>query len=192
MCTVSNNIETSTLSYYTCPHSFTPKASKAQIRQRCGRDYSKETGISRQHSAARRRNGANRKTRQNNIVTSRQYGRHAVYVSGDVRFQDGDAFDLGTLGGGTFSFIFFYCYSMSALALAYIAIRYTHWTTVLLWYNGLCDIGVLLMYDASQCGWRISPIRLSNVRPSPLICIPNMSGLLRPRVIKPLHYPRLS
>ena len=33
-------------------------------------------------------------------VTSRQYGRRAIYVSGDVRFQDGDAFDLGKLGGG--------------------------------------------------------------------------------------------
>ena len=33
-------------------------------------------------------------------VTSRQYGSRAIYVSGDVRFQDGDAFDLGKLGGG--------------------------------------------------------------------------------------------
>ena len=69
---------------------------------------------------------ANRKTRQNNTVTSLQYGRRAVYVSGDVRFQDGDAFDLSKLGGGTFSFILFYSYSMSALALAYFAIRYIY------------------------------------------------------------------
>ena len=102
MCTVSNNIETSRLNYYKCPHSFTPLASKAQIPQQCGREYIKETGISRQHSAARRGNGANRKTRHNNTVTSRQYGRRAFCVSGDVRFQDGDAFDLGKLGG-TFS-----------------------------------------------------------------------------------------
>ena len=98
MCTVSNNIETSRLKYYTCPRSFTPLASKAHIPQRCGRDYTKETGISRQHPAARRGNGANRKTCHNNTVTSRQYGRRAIYVSGDVRFQDGDAFDLGKLG----------------------------------------------------------------------------------------------
>ena len=100
MCTVSNNIENSRLKYDTCPRSFTPLASKAQIPQRCGRDDTKETGISRQHPAARRRNGANRKTCHNNTVTSRQYGRRAIYVSGDVRFQDGDAFDLGKLGGG--------------------------------------------------------------------------------------------
>ena len=33
-------------------------------------------------------------------MTSRQYGKRAVFVSGDVRFQDGDAVDLGKLGGG--------------------------------------------------------------------------------------------
>ena len=38
---------------------------------------------------------ANRKTHHNNTVSSRHYGRHAIYVPGDVRFQDGDAFDLG-------------------------------------------------------------------------------------------------
>jgi len=97
---------------------------------------------------------ANRKTRQNNSVTSRQYGRRAVYVPGDVRFQDGDAFDLGKLGRGTFTFIFFYCYSMSAFALAYLAITYTYKTTVVLWYNGLCGIRVLFVHDANQCAWR--------------------------------------
>ena len=118
MCTVSNNIETNRLNYYKCPHSFNPLASKAQIPHLCGRDYTKETSISRKHSAARRGIGANRKKRHNNRVTSRQYGRRAFYVSSDVRFQDGDAFDLGKLGGGTFSLIFFYFLSMSALALA--------------------------------------------------------------------------
>ena len=43
---------------------------------------------------------ANRKTRHNNTVTSRQYGRRAIYVPGDVGFQDGDASDLSKLGGG--------------------------------------------------------------------------------------------
>ena len=43
---------------------------------------------------------ANRKTRHNNTVTSRQYGRGAIFLPGDVRFQDGDAFDLSKLRGG--------------------------------------------------------------------------------------------
>ena len=45
------------------------------------------------------------------------------------------------------------------------------------------------MHDASQCAWRITPSRFNNVRLSPLIFRPNISGLLRPRVLKPLHYP---
>ena len=49
---------------------------------------------------------ANRKTRHNNSVTQRQYGRRAVFVSGDVRFQDGDAIDVGKLGGGALSRLF--------------------------------------------------------------------------------------
>ena len=44
------------------------------------------------------------------------------------------------------------------------------------------------VYDASQCAWRIAPIRFNNVRLSPLICIQNISGLLRPRILKPLHF----
>jgi len=54
---------------------------------------------------------ANRKTRHNNSVTQRQYGRRAVFVPGDVRFQDGDAIDVGKLGGGRF-LAFFYFLSM--------------------------------------------------------------------------------
>ena len=53
----------------------------------------------------------NRKTRHNNSVTQRQYGRRAVFVSGDVRFQDGDAIDVGKLGGAAF-FPFFYFLAM--------------------------------------------------------------------------------
>ena len=76
---------------------------------------------------------ANRKTRHNNTVTSRQYGRRAIYVPGDVGFQDGDASDLSKLGGGPLSFIFFVFLSTSPLALAYLAIRYTYRSTVALW-----------------------------------------------------------
>ena len=36
-------------------------------------------------------------------MTSRQYGKRAIFVSGDVRFQDGDAVDLGKLRGTAFS-----------------------------------------------------------------------------------------
>ena len=134
---------------------------------------------------------ANRKTRHNNTVSSRQYGRRAIYVPGDVRFQDGDSFDLGKLGrGGGGAFFHFLLRSFNVLlALAYFSIRYTHRTTVILWYNGLCDIRVLFMHDANQCAWRITPIRFNNVRLSPLIFRPNISGLLRSRVLKPLHYP---
>ena len=60
---------------------------------------------------------ANRKTRHNNTVTSRQYGRRAIFVPGDVRFQDGDAFDLGKLGGGLSSTFtsFFQCFTCACL-----------------------------------------------------------------------------
>ena len=66
---------------------------------------------------------ANRKTRHKNTVSSRHYGRRAIYVPGDVRFQDGDAFDLGKLvggGGGRFlplSTSFFQCFTCASLFL---------------------------------------------------------------------------
>ena len=50
---------------------------------------------------------ANRKTRHNNTVTSRQYGRGAIFLPGDVRFQDGDACDLSKLKGGAFFHFYF-------------------------------------------------------------------------------------
>ena len=54
---------------------------------------------------------SNRKRPHNNTVTSRQYGRRAIFVSGDVRFQDGDAVDLGKLGGAFYHLLlpFFQC-----------------------------------------------------------------------------------
>ena len=133
---------------------------------------------------------ANGKTRHNNTVTSRRYGRRAIFVPGDVKFQDGDAFDLSKLGGGealssTFT-SFFQCFTCASLFRNKV---HTHRTTVVLWYDGQCDIRVLFMHDASQCAWGITPIRFNNVRLSPLSFIPNISGLLRPRVLKPLHYP---
>ena len=63
---------------------------------------------------------------------------------------------------------------------------YTHRTTVLLLYSGLCDIRVLFMYDAGLHAWHIPPVRFNNVRLCPSIFISSISGLLRrPRVLKP-------
>ena len=68
--------------------------------QRCGRDYTKETDIS---SSIRLRGVIMARNRKGiPTVTSRQYGKRAIFVPDDVRFQDGDAVDIGTLGGGAF------------------------------------------------------------------------------------------
>ena len=94
---------------------------------------------------------ANVKTLLNNTVTSRQYGRSAIFVPGDVRFKDGDAFDPSKLGvgegGGRFLPLLLRSFNV-LIALAYFAIRYTHRTTVVLWYDRLGDIRVLFMHDA--------------------------------------------
>ena len=95
---------------------------------------------------------ANRKTRHNNTEMSRHYDRRAIFIPGDVKFQDGDAFGLSKLGGGGRRFFPLLLRSFNVLlALAYFAIMYTHRTTVVLWYDGLCDIRLLFMHDASQC-----------------------------------------
>ena len=133
---------------------------------------------------------ANRKTRHNNTVTSRRYGRRAIFVPGDVKFQDGDAFDLSKLGGGR-RFLPLLLRSFNVLlALAYFAIRYTHIGLQLCYgTTASATFGYFFMHDASQCAWGITPIRFNNVRLSTLSFRPNISGLLRPRVLKPLHYP---
>ena len=97
ICTVAKDVETIILNSYICPYSFTPLASKALIPQRFGRDSTKETGIS---SSIRLRGKVMARNRKP-TVTSRQYGKRAVFVSDDVRFQDGDAVDIVKLGGGT-------------------------------------------------------------------------------------------
>ena len=65
---------------------------------------------------------ANQKTRHNNTVSLRQYGRRAIYVPGDVRFQHGDAFEVGKLGRGGGRFLplstsFFQCFTFASLFL---------------------------------------------------------------------------
>ena len=76
-------------------------------------------------------------------VTSRQYVKRAIFVSGDVRFQDGDAVDLGKLGRGPLLPLLFLS-PMSALA--YFAIKYTHRPTLI--YRNLLvnhDTSTLIM-----------------------------------------------
>ena len=191
MCTVSNKIENSRLNAYICPHSFTSLASKTQIPPRCGRDYTKETGICRQHSAARHSNGGKPEDapQQYRDVTTIRQTRHfrsrRRQISRWRRLWSKQTGGGGEALSSTFT-SFFQCFTCASLFRNKV---HTHRTTVVLWYDGQCDIRVLFMHDASQCAWGITPIRFNNVRLSPLSFRPNISGLLRPRVLKPLHYP---
>ena len=138
----------------TYAHIPSPHCVMAQIPQRCGRGYTKETAISHQHSAARHSNGDKPETapqQYRDVTTIRQTRRLRVWRRQISRWR---RLWSRQTGRETFPFIFFYCYSMSALTLAYFAIRYTYRTTVVLWYNGLCDIRVLYVHDATQCAWR--------------------------------------
>ena len=75
---------------------------------------------------------ANRKTLHNNTVTSRQYGRRAIFVHGDVKFQAGDAFDLSKLGGGALSSTFtsfFLCFTCASLFRTHIGLQLYYGTT---------------------------------------------------------------
>ena len=113
--------------------------------------------------------------------------RQTLYFRSDnVRFQDGDAVDIGKLGRGrALSSDYSFFLSMSALAQVHVVITYTHKTTVLLWCSGLCDIRELFLYDVCQYAWRIASIIFNNVSLCPLILIPNMSGLLCPLLLNP-------
>ena len=81
-------------SILTHAHIPSPHWSQKCRSQQCGGNYTKETDTSRQHSAARYSNGGKPEAAHNNNVTSRHYDRRAIVVSGDVRFQDGDAVNL--------------------------------------------------------------------------------------------------
>ena len=104
-------------------------------------------------------------------MTSRQYGKRAIFVSGDVRFQDGDVVGLGKLGGGGAFFRLLFSFSVCTCAACVCFIIYKHRTTVLLWYRGVCDIRVLFMYDPCKCVWHIAPIRFNNISLCPSIFI---------------------
>ena len=143
MCTVSNNTETSMLISYICPHSFTPLASQAQIPQRCGRDYIKETAISRQNSAARHINGGKPEDapqQYRDATAIRQTCRFRFWRRQILRWR---RHRCRQTGEGC-AFVLFLLHYNVLLALAYFALRNIHRTTVVLWYNGLCDIRELL------------------------------------------------
>ena len=127
MCTVSNNIENSRLNAYICPHSFTPLASKTQIPPRCGRDYTKETDICRQHSAARHSNGGKPEDapQQYRDVTTIRQTRH--FRSRRRQISRWRRLWSKQTGGGGRRFLPLLLRSFNvSLALAYFTIRYTH------------------------------------------------------------------
>ena len=127
MYTVSNKIENSRLNAYIYAHIPSPHW-RQRRKSHCD---AVEITLKKLASVASIRlrgtvMAANRKTRHNNTVTSRRYGRRAIFVPGDVKFQDGDAFDLNKLGGGR-RFLPILLRSFNVLlALAYFAIRYIH------------------------------------------------------------------
>ena len=146
MCTVINNIETSRRNSYTWLHPFT-------YWRQMRKSHSDAVEITLKNWYLLPAFGcAAQKWRQTGrgipTVTWRQYGKRAIFVSGDVTFQDGDAVDLGKLGG-PLSLVYFFL-SMYAPCAWVCVIMYTRRTTVLLWYSGLCDIRVLFMYDGCQ------------------------------------------
>ena len=78
-------------------------------------------------SAARHSNGANPED-DTPTVTSQQC-RRAIFVSGDVRLQDGDIVDQNVTGERVLSSVLFFFPPRYALALAYLALRYAHTPT---------------------------------------------------------------
>ena len=117
------------------------------------------------------------------VTTMRQT---RYFRSDDVRFQDGDAVDIGKLERGrALSSDYSFFLSISALAQIHVAIMFTYKTTVLLWSSSLCDIRVHFLYDVCQYALRVASIRFNNVSLCPLILIPNMSGLLCPLLLNP-------
>ena len=126
MWTVSNKIENSSLNAYICPDSFSPLASKTQIPPGCGRHYTKETGICRQHSAARHSNGGTPEDapQQYRDVTTIRQTRH--FRSRRRQISRWRRLWCKQTGGGGRRFLPLLLRSFNVLlALAYFAIRYT-------------------------------------------------------------------
>ena len=180
MCTVINNVETSRRNSYTCLHPFT-----YWRQMRKSHSDAIEIALKKLVSLASIRlrgteMAANRKRHFYCDVTTIQQTRHFRFWRCQIsrwrrrwfRQTEGSAFSRLLL-------------SFNVCTLR-VVIMYTHTTTVLLWYSGLCDIRVLFMYDACWYAWHIAPIRFNNIRLCPSIFISSISGLLRrPRVLNP-------
>ena len=108
------------------------------------------------------------------------------FRSDDVRFQDGDAVDIGKLwGGGRFlptTPSFFQCLPSHRFMLSSCA------RIGLQFYHGAparATFGYFLCTMHVKFAWRIATIRFNNVSLCQLILIPNMSGLLCPLLLYP-------
>ena len=108
------------------------------------------------------------------------------FRSDNVRFQDGDAVDIGKLGGGG-RFLpttpsFFQCLPLHRFMLSSrtrIRLQFYYGAAV------CATFGNFFLYDVCQYAWRIASIIFNNVSLCPLILIPNMSGLLCPLLLNP-------
>ena len=183
MCTVINNVKTSRRNSYTCLHPFT-------YWRQMRKSHSDAIEIALKklvYLASIRLRGtemaANRKRHSYCDVTTIRQTRHFRFWRRQTsrwrrrwfRQTEGDRFLPSTS--------FFQCMHP---VRGDVVIMYTHRTTVLLLYSGLCDIRVLFMYDAGLHAWHIAPVRFNNVRLCPSIFISSISGLLRrPRVLNP-------
>ena len=145
MCTVINNVETSRRNSYTCLHPFTywPQMRKSH-------SDAIEIALKKLvYLVSIRLRGtemaANRKRHSYCDVTTIRQTRHFRFWRRQIsrwrrrwfRQTEGDRFLPSTS--------FFQCMHP---ACGDVVIMYTHMTTVLLWYSGLCDIRVCFMYDA--------------------------------------------
>ena len=108
------------------------------------------------------------------------------FRSDNVRFQDGDAVDIGKLGrGGRFlptTPSFFQCLPLHRFMLSSrtrIRLQFYYGAAV------CATFGNFFLYDVCQYAWRIASIIFNNVSLCPLILIPNMSGLLCPLLLNP-------
>ena len=82
ICTVTKDVESGRPRYYTHTQIISPHWCQ---RHKPHSDAVQITGISCQRSVARRNNGAKSEDDDTPTVTSRQYGRRAIFVPGDVR-----------------------------------------------------------------------------------------------------------
>ena len=147
--------------------------------QRCGRDYTKETGIFFQHSAALRGNGA--KPEGTSLLWRHDNTANALFlfwrrqISRWRRRWYRQTGQRGRFLPATPSF--FQCLPLHRFMLSSCTrIRLQCYYGAAAW----ATLWSFFLHDACQCAWRIAPIRFNNVSLYPFIFIPNMSGLLCP------------